>query len=87
MFNSYNLLFTPGFLDILSQNKTFTSSQLYQDALNNCSNISACISDSILTGDVNFGVVSKNTLIEQIKANDLSSKINKFNYLCKIHIK
>lgn len=76
MFNSYKGTFTPGFLDLLIKNDTFKNSDLYKNALANCGGVSSCISDSILTGKVSFGVLTKNTLTDQIKSNALSCNFN-----------
>ena len=52
---------------------TFTNGLIYKDAITKCAGVKSCVSDSILTGIVDFGVKTKTSLTNQVLANSFSS--------------
>lgn len=73
MLSKYSSSFEPAFLDVLVKNNTFTNGLIYKDAITKCAGVKSCVSDSILTGIVDFGVKTKTSLTNQVLANSFSS--------------
>ena len=73
--NSYSQPYTPSFLDVLiAQN--LTNLNAIKAA---CQNDYACMSDSLLTGFLQFGLDTKNTVNQQNLINSIQCKIVSFN--------
>jgi len=72
-----NNSFVPVFTDDID-NWAWTSEELKTEALETCGNDTACLYDVFITGDINLGKVTKQTVDDSVAVNAALSKYSGF---------